>query len=136
MKNNAESKGSRKSGEDVYQVLLQIKSCISISDLCSTAGLTMFRSEKQLVCNLCDDASENIVRRAGVFHYDFDIEGGNFKEINLPSKFRYLKKSICEHINSKSPKAPDTEHKEKDKFEENLHLYNHKVGPKVGKMIY
>ena len=74
MKNNTESEGCRKSAEDVNIVLLQIKSCRSISDLCTTAGLLMFRSEKQLVCDLCDDASENLVRKAGVFHYDFDIE--------------------------------------------------------------
>ena len=104
----AEFKKCNRNENDANIVLLQIKKCRTIKDLCTYAGLTPYQSEKQLVCNLCDEANESSIRKAGEFHYNFTVEGVDFTDTNLPNKFRDLKKHIVEHIGSKITKKLKT----------------------------
>ena len=83
---------------DANIVLLQIKKCRTIKDLCTYAGLTPQRSDKQLVCDLCDEGNKSSIRKVGEFHYNFIAEGVDFTDINFPNKFRDLKKHIVENI--------------------------------------
>ena len=60
---------SNENANDANLVLLQIKSCRTINDLCIYASLTPYRYENQLVCDLCDEANESSIRKAGEFHF-------------------------------------------------------------------
>ena len=127
---------SCKSVESVDLVTLQVKNCRSISDLCTAAGLTMYRSEKQLVCDICDEASESSVRKAGEFSYNFEAEGVDFKEKNLPQRFRNLKKIVVDHLETKNHKNAENKLHEDDENDKKEEIYNYKVGSKLAKMIY
>ena len=127
---------SNENANDANLVLLQIKSCRTINELCIYAGLTPYRDEKQLVCDLCDEANESSIRKAGEFHYDFTAEGVDFTDTNLPNKFRDLKKHIVQHIGSNNHKEAENKQKEQDKNDKSMEIYNQKVGMKLVKMIY
>ena len=127
-------KDDKSSEENI--VILQIKSCRNVQDLCTSAGLSLFRSEKLLVCDVCDDHSDSYTRKAGEFSYDFEAVGIDFTEKNLPEKFRNLKKNIVHHIGTKNHKEADNSKKEQDKTEIKYQLFNYKAGIKLGKMVY
>ena len=61
----------------------------------------------------------------------------DFKEVNLPRKFRGLKYSVEQHIlKSEGHKIATLERAKKDKQEETEGIYNMKVGPKLAKIVY
>ena len=44
-----------------------VKNSRSISDLCTGANLSIYRADRQLICDTCDEVSNAAVRKAGVF---------------------------------------------------------------------
>ena len=66
------------------------------------------------MCDLCDEASDGSVRRAGEFTYDFENEGTDFTDINLPRKFRSLKEHVILHPKTKSCIKAKKDQLEKD----------------------
>ena len=85
---------------------------------------------------MCDEGNKSSIRKVGEFHYNFMAEGLDFTDTNLPNKFRDLKKHIVEYIGSKNHKEAENKQKEQDKHDKSMEIYNHKVGIKLGKMIY
>ena len=129
-------KDSRKDGGNADMISLRVKSSRTITDLCTLAGLTVYKSDNQLVCDLCDEASESATRKAGEFSYDFEEVGTDFSDVNLPKKFRSLKEHVVLHLNSKTHQDAETAQLENDTKESADEVFNYKVGKKLAIMIY
>ena len=121
----------------VENEILMIRACRSIEDLCIYGELTMYRYQNKLTCDTCDDNTNREVRKNGEFSYDFEAEGMDFKDVNLPRKFRGLKYNVEQHIiKSEGHKTASLERAEKDKQEDANKIYNMTVGPKLAKIVY
>ena len=95
----------------------------------------MYRSEKQLVYDLCDESLDSETRKIGEFDYDFDLVGIDFNDVNLPRIFRNLKGSVARHIEGKSHKSVKIAQIEQDNKDRADEVYNQKVGKKLAMMI-
>jgi hypothetical protein len=121
---------------DIDDDILRLKACRSIEDLCIIGGFSMYKAQKKIVCDLCDENGINSGKKAAEFSYDFDTVGIDFRDSNMPRKFRSLKESLVDHIYSKGHKdALDCQEK-RDKKDTADELYNYKVGMKLGSMVY
>ena len=115
----------------------KIEQTRNIPDLCITANMTMYRKDKKLTCDICDEDSASDIRQGGEFKYDFETEGTDFTEGNLPRSFRTLKTTVLRHVkNSNTHKLAIRNKLQKEKDDKNENVYNEKVGMKLGTMIY
>ena len=125
--------------EDIEDTqILKVKSARDIESLCVIAGLTMYRHQSKLVCDVCDEINDysNEYKNKGEFKYDFNTHGIDFTNGNQPREFRNLKTHICEHLKSVTHKKMVNTLSEKNKEEEAMEIYNYKAGMKLGRQIY
>ena len=121
---------------ELENILLKLKSCRSMEDLCRNGGFSMYRGQQKVICDLCDDASDNVTKKGGEFSYDFEETGIDFNDSNMPRKFRAFKERIINHLKTKAHKEAVEKQQELDKEDASNELYNHKVGMKLGSMVY
>ena len=55
-----------------------------------------------MVCDICDENSNSEIRKKGEFSYDFETQGMDFSDKNLPRTFRNLKTHVLNHVKSDS----------------------------------
>ena len=121
---------------EVESIVLKLKSCRSMEDLCIFGGFSMYIGQQKVICALCDDASDNVTKKAGEFSYDFEETGVNFNDCNMPRKFRAFKERIINHLKTKAHKEAAEKQLDLDNKDASNELYNYKVGMKLGSIVY
>ena len=84
-----------------------------------------------MVCDICDENSNSEIRKKGEFSYDFETQGMDFSDKNLPRTFRNLKTHVLNHVKSDSHIKARNEQLENDKKDQDDESYNYKVGMKL-----
>ena len=74
--------------------MLVVKNNKSISDLCTGANHSIYRADRQLICNTCDEVSNAAVIKTGEFSYNFENEEMDFSERKMSWRFRNLKPGL------------------------------------------
>ena len=74
--------------------MLVVKNNKSISDLCTGANHSIYRADRQLICNTCDEVSNAAVIKTGEFSYNFENEEMDFSERKMSRRFRNLKPGL------------------------------------------
>ena len=121
---------------EVESIVLKLKSCRSMEDLCIFGGFSMYIGQQKVICDLCIDASDNVTKKAGEFSYDFEETGVNFNDCNMPRKFRAFKERIINHLKTKAHKEAAEKQLDLDNKDASNELYNYKVGMKLGSIVY
>ena len=49
---------------ELKNILLNLKSCRSMEDLCIAGGFSMYRGQQKVICDLYDDASDNVTKKS------------------------------------------------------------------------
>ena len=121
---------------EIDNIVLRLKSCRSMEDLCAFGGFSMYRGQNKVICDLCDEASDKITNKGGEFCYDFEENGIDFNDSNMPRKFRAFKERIINHLETKAHKEAVADQEKNDEEDASNEVYNHKVGIKLGSIVY
>ena len=62
--------------------------------MCTGANHSIYRADRQLICNTCDEVSNAAVIKTGEFSYNFENEEMDFSEGNMSWRFRNLKPGL------------------------------------------
>ena len=129
-------KDKEKENDEVEDIVLKLKTCRSMEDLCIIGGFSMYRTQQKIICDVCDEAFDNVTKRGGEFSYNFEETGIDFNDCNMPRKFRAFKERVINHIKTKAHKDAVVKQNAADQEEAANEIYNYKVGMKLGSMIY
>ena len=121
---------------EIDNIVLKLKSCRSMEDLCAIGGFSMFRGQNKVICDLCDEASDKMTNKGGEFCYDFEENGIDFNDSNMPRKFRAFKERIINHLATKAHKEAVADQEKNDAEEASNEINNYKVGLKLGSIVY
>ena len=118
---------------EIDNIVLRLKSCRSMEDLRAFGGFSMYRGQNKVICDLCDEASDKITNK---FCYNFEENGIDFNDSNMPRKFRAFKERIINHLETKAHKEAVADQEKNDEEDASNEVYNHKVGIKLGSIVY